>query len=109
MSKKTKNAEQVRSHALLGTVDPRVAFLREGKTDILLALLTEIVTPFNLGCSRNYFMVGMDPRFRKTQPAELFDLIAGVLRERVPNVGGEPRREGGNATGTSTPGAGSTE
>lgn len=75
----------IRSTDGLGTVDPRVAFLREGKTDILFGLLQEIVTPLDLGCSRNFFMIGMDSRFRKTQPEELFDLIAGVLRERVPN------------------------
>lgn len=79
------NAEAVHSSALLGTVDERVAFLREGKTDILLALLGEIVTPADLGCSRNFFLLAMDPRFRKTQPEELYDLIARVLRERLPN------------------------
>jgi len=69
----------------MDTVDERTAFLREGKTDILLALLGEIVTPLDLGCSRNFFLLAMDSRFRKTQPEELFDLIAAVLRERVPS------------------------
>lgn len=82
---KRKSGAAVRSTDGLGTVDDRVAFLREGKTDILLALLGEIVTPADLGCSRNFFLLAMDKRFRKTQPEELYDLIAGVLRERVPN------------------------
>lgn len=80
-----KRKPQVRSSALLGTVDERLAFLREWKTEILFALLSEIVTPLDLGCSRNFFLLAMDPRFRKTQPEELFDLIVAALRERVPN------------------------
>jgi hypothetical protein len=70
-------------------IDPRVAFLREGKTEILFALLQEIVKPADLGCSPNFLMVALDPRFRRTHPEELFDLIAGVLRGRVPNKSGE--------------------
>jgi len=64
----------VRSSAGLGTVDERLAFLREGKTEILFALL-----------SRNFFMLAMDSRFRKTTPEHLFDPIVSALRERVPN------------------------
>jgi hypothetical protein len=68
----------------LGSDDPRVAFLREGTTDVLIAMLSEIITPASLGCSRNFFMLAMDKRFRTTQPVELYDLITAVLRERVP-------------------------
>lgn len=67
-------------------LDERVAFLRAGKTDVLLALIGELVEPASLGCSRNFFMVGIDRRFRATTPEQLFDLIVGVLRERVPNT-----------------------
>ena len=66
-------------------VDERVAFLSKLKTDVLVALMQELVEPFDIGCSRNFFLLGMDRRFRETQPLELFDLIVAVLRERSPN------------------------
>ena len=88
--------------------DERIAFLREGKTDVLLALLGEIAEPAELGCSRNFFMIGLDRRFRTTTPEQLFDLIAGVLRERVPNAADHARPLGAVACGRLLGGRGKT-
>ena len=65
--------------------DPRSVFLSELPTDVLFPLLEELVTPFDIGCSGNFFRLGVDSRFRSTQPEELFDLIAATLKKRVPN------------------------
>lgn len=83
-AKNRKRTAAIRSTAGFGTDDPRMMFLRDGPTDKLTFLLGEI---FNRGpaISPMYFSIGMDSRFRKTQPLELFDMVVAVLRERVPN------------------------
>ena len=70
--------------------DPRSVFLSELPTDVLFPLLEELVTPFEIGCSGNFFKLGVDSRFRSTEPEELFDLIAATLKKRVPNAKTHP-------------------
>ena len=86
-------APPVGRDAGLGTDDPRVTFLRTGPTEALLGLLGEILDSESIGCSPNFFMIGMNPRFRTTEPEQLFDLIVGALRERVPNKNAVPQSE----------------
>ena len=76
----------LRTTALFGCDDPRLAILRKGPTNGLTALVEEILDTEKFGCSLAYFALGMAPEFRQTEPAEMMELIFHVLRERLPNA-----------------------
>ena len=63
--------------------DPRLMFLRKQETEVLCSVVRDLASPGELGVSGAFLLIGLDPRFKKTEPEELFDLIAGILRERM--------------------------
>lgn len=84
----------LRTTALFGCDDARLAILRKGPTNGLTDLVEEILDTEKFGCSLAYFALGMAPEFRETHPPEMMELIFHVLRERLPNANMEARPDG---------------
>lgn len=63
------------------TDDARLLQLRGASTKQLIDILAESVST-EASISPAYFAVGMDFRFRETQPEELRELLATVILER---------------------------
>ncbi len=64
------------------TPDERITILRQLTSENLGALIGEIASD-QFGISALFFSVGMAIEFRKTQPEELVDLCASVIKERI--------------------------
>jgi len=77
------NLDAIARQAQSTTVDPRIAFLKKQETSVLCFVLSDLATPADLGMSASYFLIALDPRFERTAPEQLFDLIVAELRERV--------------------------
>jgi len=62
--------------------DPRVEFLSKQDTKRLYGLIGDTLFP-DEPMSFGYFALGLSEPFRNTTRAELFDIITGILRERI--------------------------
>ena len=63
--------------------DPRLMFLRKQETEVLCFVLRDLASPDELGVSASFLLIALDLRFKETEPDDLFNLIAGILRERM--------------------------